>query len=49
MVYFKISPMKEVTRFGKKRKLSPWNLCLFEVLKLVRKDVYELRLPSELS
>ncbi|XP_004239548.2 uncharacterized protein [Solanum lycopersicum] len=49
MVYLKISPIKGVMRFGKKGKLSPRYVGLFEVLQRVIKVAYELTLVSELS
>ena len=48
-VYLKISPMKGVVRFGKKRKLSPRNVGPYEILQRVDKVAYELKLPSELA
>ena len=44
-VYLKISPMKEVMRFGKKRMLSPRYVGPYEILKWVTKVAYELKLP----
>ena len=49
LVYLKISPMKRVMRFGKKGKLSPRDVGLYEILKRVESDVYELKLPNELA
>lgn len=34
-VFLKVSPMKEFMRFGKRGKLSPWNISYFEILKNV--------------
>ncbi|WMV45797.1 hypothetical protein MTR67_039182 [Solanum verrucosum] len=48
-VYLKISPLKEVMRFGKKEKLSPQNVGPYEILKRVRNVAYELKLPIELA
>ena len=48
-VYLKILPMKGVVRFGKKGKLSPRYVVPFEILQMVGKVSYELKLPSELS
>ncbi|WMV25057.1 hypothetical protein MTR67_018442 [Solanum verrucosum] len=45
----KISPMREVMRFGKKGKLSPRYVGPYEILKRVRKVAYELKLPIELA
>ena len=41
--------MKGVVRFGKKGKLSPRYVVPFEILQMVGKVSYELKLPSELS
>ena len=48
-VYFKISPMKGVVRFGKKGKLSPRYVGPYEILQWVGKVAYELKLPIELA
>ena len=48
-LYLKISPMKGVVRFGKKGKLSPRNMGLYEILQRIGKGTYELKLPSELT
>ncbi|XP_070039767.1 uncharacterized protein [Nicotiana tomentosiformis] len=42
-------PMKGVMRFGKKGKLSPWYIRLFEALERVSEMIYKLALPSNLS
>ena len=39
-VYLKISPMKEVVRFGKKGKLSPRYVGPYEILQRVGKVAY---------
>ena len=44
-VFLKISLMKGVMRFSKKRKLSPRYMGLFEILERVRKVAYRLELP----
>lgn len=36
-------------RFGKKEKLSPWYIGLFEVLEKVRSVAYWLALPPKLA
>ena len=41
--------MKGVLWFGKKGKLSPRNIGLFEILERVGKVAYRLALPLELS
>ena len=46
-VYLKISPMKGVTRFGKKGKLSPLYVGPYKILQRVCKVAYDFRLPSE--
>ena len=48
-VFLKVSPIKEVTRFGKKRKLSPRYVGPYNILKRVGKVAYELELPAELA
>ena len=36
-VYLKISPMKDMMRFGKKEKLCPWYVGPYDILKWVVK------------
>ncbi|TMW80708.1 hypothetical protein EJD97_016368, partial [Solanum chilense] len=48
-VLLKVSPMKGVMRFGKRGKLSPRYIGLFEVIKRVGEVAYELALPPGLS
>ena len=44
-----MSPKKGVFRFGKKGKLAPRYIEPFEVIKVVGKAAYQLRLPAHLS
>ncbi|KAH0672805.1 hypothetical protein KY290_025037 [Solanum tuberosum] len=48
-VYLKVSPMKGVVHFGKKRKLSPRYVGLYEIIRRVGKVAYELGLPKEME
>ncbi|XP_070017901.1 uncharacterized protein [Nicotiana sylvestris] len=48
-VLLKVSPMKVVTRFGKKGKLSPRFIGSIEVLRRIGEVAYELALPPRLS
>ena len=48
-VFLKVSPKKGVFRFGKKGKLAPRYIGPFEVIKVVGKAAYQLRLPAQLS
>ena len=43
----KISPMKRVIRFGKKRNLNPRCLGQFEILKKIGPVVYRIALTPE--
>ncbi|GJS97954.1 hypothetical protein Tco_0819124 [Tanacetum coccineum] len=47
-VMLKVSPWKEVVRFGKRGKLNPYNQT-FKVLKKVRALLTKHELPQELS
>ena len=44
-----MSLKKGVFRFGKKGKLAPRYIIPFEVIKVVGKATYQLRLPAQLS
>ncbi|GJX17093.1 hypothetical protein Tco_0217925 [Tanacetum coccineum] len=48
-VLLKVSPWKGVVRFGKKGKLAPRYVGLFEIVECVRPVAYRLKLPQELS
>ncbi|WMV24778.1 hypothetical protein MTR67_018163 [Solanum verrucosum] len=48
-VYFKVSPMKGVMKFGKKGKLSPSNIGPYRISKRIGNVAYELELPKELA
>ena len=48
-VYLKISPLKGVTRFGKKGKLILHYVGPYEILQRIEKVAYKLRLPSDLA
>ena len=49
LVFLKVSPMKRVMRFGKKRKLAPRYFGLFEIRSRVSEVAYRLVLPPVLS
>ncbi|GJU84377.1 putative reverse transcriptase domain-containing protein [Tanacetum coccineum] len=48
-VMLKVLPWKGVIRFGKKGKLAPRYIGLFEILERVSPVAYRLRFPEELS
>ncbi|GJQ95968.1 putative reverse transcriptase domain-containing protein [Tanacetum coccineum] len=48
-VLLKVSPWKDVVRFGKKGKLAPRYVGPFEILERIGLVAYRLRLPEELS
>ena len=47
-VFLKVSPKKGVFIFGKKGKLASRYIGPFEVIKVVGKAAYQLRLPAQL-
>ncbi|GKG03248.1 hypothetical protein Tco_0310884, partial [Tanacetum coccineum] len=49
MVLLKVSPWKDVVRFGKRRKLSPSYIGPFKILDRVSPVAYTLELPEELK
>ena len=48
-VFLKVLPWKKVMRFGKKGKLSPRFMGLYEVIAKVGPVAYRLALPPELE
>ena len=48
-MFLKVSPMKGVMRFGKKRKLAPRYIGLFEILERIGIVAYRLALPPNMS
>ncbi|XP_073039337.1 uncharacterized protein [Primulina eburnea] len=48
-VFIKIAPLKGVMRFGKKGKLSPRYIGLFEILDKIGDRAYRLALPPDLD
>lgn len=48
-VFLKVSPWKGIMRFGKKGKLSPRYIGLYEVIDKVEMLAYRLALPPELA
>ena len=47
--FLKVSPIRGVMRFGKKRKLSPRYVGPFEVIECIGEVAYGLALPLALS
>ena len=48
-VFMKISPWERVLLFGKKGKLSPLYMGLYEIMEISGEVAYWLRLPPELA
>ncbi|XP_070050793.1 uncharacterized protein [Nicotiana tomentosiformis] len=48
-VFLKVSPMKGIMRFGKKRKLNPRYVGLYKIIHRIGKVAYNLELPPEMS
>ncbi|XP_052477164.1 uncharacterized protein LOC128032580 [Gossypium raimondii] len=48
-VFLKVSPWKEVLRFGRKGKLSPRFIGPYRILRCVGPVAYQLELPSKLN
>ena len=48
-VFLKLLPWKGVLRFGKKGKLSPRYIGLYDILERIRPSAYWLALPLDLS
>ena len=48
-VFLKVSPWRKILRFGKKGKLSPRFIGLYEVLERIGHVAYRLALPPKLS
>ena len=48
-VFMRISPWERVLLFGKKGKLSPLYMGLYEIMEIIGEVAYWLRLPPELA
>ena len=49
MVFLKVSPWRGIMQFGKKGKLSPRYIGLYEIIEKIGPLAYRLALPPELS
>ena len=47
-VFLKVSPRRKILRFGKKGKVSPRFIRLYEILERIGPVAYRLALPMEL-
>ena len=47
-VFLKVSPRRKILRFGKKGKVSPRFIILYEILERIGPVAYRLALPMEL-
>lgn len=48
-VFLGVSPWKKVLRFGRKRKLSPRFIRLYEIVERIEPVAYQLALPPEIE
>ena len=48
-MFLKVSPMKTLMRFGRKRKLSPRYVRSFEILEKIGTLAYQVALPLRLE
>ncbi|KAA3457719.1 DNA/RNA polymerases superfamily protein [Gossypium australe] len=48
-VFLKVSPWKKILRFGRKGKLSPRFVGLYEIIEMIGPVAYRLALPTELE
>lgn len=46
-MFIKVLLMREIMRFGKRRKLFPRYIRLFEILERVREVAYKITLPPD--